>query len=61
MGLILVGIFALYPSVASIYGVGTGLAVLTLGVICKPTKGAWFIVGLAAALGYWRLWFGFIG
>ena len=56
MGLIVVLIFAWYPSILAVYGVSVGLVVLALAAFIKPAKTSWLLVVLMAAIGYWHLW-----
>ncbi len=56
IGLIIVIIFAFYPSILALYGVSVGVGVLVLAAAIKPTKASWLLVILMAAIGYWYLW-----
>ncbi len=56
MGVIIVCIFALYPSMTSIYGVSVGIAVLMIAAIIKSTRINWLVVFVAGGVGYWHLW-----
>ena len=60
MGLIVVLIFAWYPSILAVYGVSVGLVVLALAAFIKPAKTSWLVVALMAAIGYWHLWLGLL-
>ena len=52
LGLIAILVFFMYPSMLSVYGVSVGVSLLLIGACLAPSRSAWLITLLGAAIGY---------